>query len=174
MAALTSRCNTSLGPAWDLGKLDVISRRANHGSGQNNNDNMTLLLPELCCVHALSAISLVGPECDILRDIRCSLRDNKQDKPISKATCKLRRDRGQGTVRSAEWLESEGLMMFRGKVYVPEDREFRRRIVKQHHDTHIMGHPGRVKMLELVPCNYWWPQMSCYIGQYVKTCDLCC
>jgi len=28
-------------------------------------------------------------------------------------------------------------------------------------------------MLELVSRNYWWPQMSRYIGQYVSICDLC-
>ena len=27
--------------------------------------------------------------------------------------------------------------------------------------------------LELVSRDYWWPQMSRYIGQYVSICDLC-
>ena len=106
-----------------MGKPDTLSRRADHGSGQNDNDNMTLLSPELFRVHALSAIALVGPERDILRDIRRSLQDDKQEELIAKAARELRRDRGRGTVGSAEWSESEGLMMFRGKVYVPEDCE---------------------------------------------------
>ena len=66
-----------------------------------------------------------------------------------------------------------GLMMFRGKVYVPKDRDLHRRIVEQHHDSWVAGHPGRWKTLELVSRNYWWPQMSCYIGTYVCTCDPC-
>jgi hypothetical protein len=63
--------------------------------------------------------------------------------------------------------------MFQGKIYVPTDRDLRRRIVSQHHDTRIAGHAGRWKTLELVARNYWWPQMSRFIGLYVKTCDLC-
>jgi hypothetical protein len=85
----------------------------------------------------------------------------------------LWKDKGRGTVKSTEWLESEGLLMFRGKIYVPNDRDLRCHIVEQHHDTRIAGHAGRFKTLELVSRNYWWPQMSRYIGIYVKHCDLC-
>jgi hypothetical protein len=63
--------------------------------------------------------------------------------------------------------------MFRGKIYVPNDRDLKCRIVEQHHNTRIAGHAGRFKTLELVSCNYWSPQMSRYIGIYVKHCDLC-
>jgi hypothetical protein len=73
---------------------------------------MTLLSPELFHVHALSVIALVGPERDILRDIRHSLQDDKQEEPVAKAARELQRDRGRGTVRSAEWSESNGLMLF--------------------------------------------------------------
>ena len=56
---------------------------------------------------------------------------------------------------------------------MPNDPELHRHITSQHHDTRVAGHLGHWKTLELVSRNYWWPQMSHYIGQYVKTCDPC-
>jgi hypothetical protein len=70
-------------------------------------------------------------------------------------------------------LESDGLLMFHSKIYVPNDRNLWHRIIEQHHDMHIARHAGHFKTLELIVCNYWWPQMSRYIGIYIKTCDLC-
>ena len=160
-------------PGRSMGKPDALSRRADHGSGHADNDNMTLLSPELFRILALSAIDVVGEEKDLLRAIRRSLRDDEQEESVAKAAKELRKDKTRGTVRSAEWSESEGLLMFRGKIYVPKDPELRRRIVEQHHDSRIAGHAGRFKTLELVSRNYWWPQMSRYIGIYVKSCELC-
>ena len=69
--------------------------------------------------------------------------------------------------------EENGLLTFRGRIYVPNLADLRRRIVEQHHDSKIAGHPGRWKTLELVSRNYWWPQMSRFIGSYTSTCDMC-
>jgi len=74
---------------------------------------------------------------------------------------------------TAEWSEDEGLLQFRGKIYIPQNLDLQRRVVLLCHNTKVAGHPGRWKMLELVSRNHWWPQMSRYIRQYVSTCDLC-
>jgi len=76
-------------------------------------------------------------------------------------------------VHSAEWLEEEGLFQFRDKIYVPQNTDLRRQVVSLCHDTKVAGYPRCWKMLELVSRDYWWPQMSRYIRQYVSTCDLC-
>jgi hypothetical protein len=77
------------------------------------------------------------------------------------------------SIRSSKWTEADGVLYFRGKIYVPPTADIRQSIVALHHDSHIAGHPGRWKTLELVTRNYWWPHMSRYIGQYTATCDLC-
>jgi hypothetical protein len=153
-----------------MGKPGALSRWADHGSGKGDNENLTLLAPELFQIHMLAGITLEGDECNI---VQCSLRDDVQEESVAKAARELRKDKGRGTVKSAEWSESDGLLMFHGKIYVPKDRKLRHRIVKQHHNTRITRHAGHFKTLNLVSCNYWWHQMSCYIGVYVKTCDLC-
>jgi len=159
-------------PRHTMGKLDTLSRRADHGNGASNNENVVLLQPEFLAVCALEGVELTGVEQKILSDIRKGNRNGDQEKPIARAARELRRSTN-GTVHSSEWSNIDGLLQFRGKIYVPQSLDLRRQIVVLCHDTHIAGHPGCWKTLELVSRNYWWPQMSRYIGQYVSTCDLC-
>jgi hypothetical protein len=70
-------------------------------------------------------VRLEGDERNILQDVRRSLRDDTQEESVAKVARELQKDKGGGTVKSAEWSESEGLLMFRGKIYVPKDRELR-------------------------------------------------
>jgi hypothetical protein len=45
------------------------------------------------------------------------------EEPVVMAVHKLCKDKGHSTVRSTEWLESDRLLIFRGKIYVPKDRK---------------------------------------------------
>ena len=84
---------------------------------------MTLLTPDLFHIHALSVINIVGPEKEILTDIRNSLHKDAQEESVAKAAQELQKDPTHGTIHSAEWSEVQGLLMFRGKIYVPNDQE---------------------------------------------------
>jgi hypothetical protein len=85
-----------------MGKPDALSRQANHRSGQGDNNNLTLLAPELFWIHALAGARLEGDECNILREVWRSLRDDVQEKSVAKAARELWKDKGRGTIKSAE------------------------------------------------------------------------
>jgi hypothetical protein len=106
-----------------MGKPDALSRWADHGSRQGDNNNLILLSPELFRIHMLACARLEGDECNMLREVQRSLRDDVQEKSVVKAAMELRKDKGRGMVKSTEWFESDGLLIFHGKIYVPKDRE---------------------------------------------------
>jgi hypothetical protein len=114
-------------------------------------------------------VLLSGQEASLLRDIR---QAKDMDEQVVKAVGELKKTRTR-KLEGQEWSEEQGLILFRGKVYVPRDMELRRKIVELHHDSQIAGHPGRWKTLELVSRNYWWPGMTKYIASYIKSCDRC-
>jgi len=57
-------------PRRTMGKLDALSRRANHGNGVSDNENIVLLQPEFLAVCALEGVELTGVKQKILSDIR--------------------------------------------------------------------------------------------------------
>jgi len=146
-----------------MGKLDALSRRADHENRALDNENIVLLWPEFLVVYALEGVKLTGIEQKILSDIRKGDQNGDQEEPIAKAAWELWGSANE-TVHSSEWSNIDGLLWFWGKIYVPQSPDLCRQIVALCHDTQIAGHPGCWKTLELVSQNYWWPQISRYVS----------
>ena len=155
-----------------MGKPDALLQRPDYGNRTSNNEDVVLLWLELLEIWALKGVQLEEPKKDILRKIHQENQKGDQEEPVAKAARELQQALSK-TVCSVKWLEDEGLLWFRGKIYVPWNPDLWRWVVSLCHDMKVAGHPGCWKILELVSRNYWWPQMSRYIRQYISTCDLC-
>jgi hypothetical protein len=69
--------------------------------------------------------------------------------------------------------EDNGLLLYEGLIWVPDNDELRLRILHEHHEAQAAGHARRAKTLELVSRNYYWPQQWQYVNRYVDYCDTC-
>jgi hypothetical protein len=65
-------------PGQSMGEPNALSRWADHGSGQGDNDNLTLIAPELFWIHALAGARFQGDEWNILQKVRRSLKDGAE------------------------------------------------------------------------------------------------
>jgi len=121
-----------------MGKADRLSRRSNWEKGvKGDNKERMLLKPEW--IRSIWAREVIVEGVDILEKIRkLKARDNKVVKAVEemkKAGVKMLRDK--------EWREEDGLMLKKGKVYVPKDEALRVEIIRLHHDTPMGGHGGQ-------------------------------
>ena len=71
------------------------------------------------------------------------------------------------------WRKDGDLILYKDKIYVPRDEQLREKIIRLHHDTPLVGHPGEYRTQELVERKYWWPRMGNQIKEYIRTCDAC-
>jgi hypothetical protein len=66
-----------------------------------------------------------------------------------------------------------GRIYYRDKLYIPPDAELQTQIIYRAYSTGPVGHPGRIKTIDLISRTYWWPRMSRLIAEFVQACDLC-
>ncbi len=100
-------------PRKTMGKPDALFRRADHGTGANDNLNLVLLPHKLFAVCAMEGLEFAGPELDILQDIRQGVRQPEEE-PVAKAVWEMRKSSAH-SLRSAEWSERDGLLYYRGR-----------------------------------------------------------
>ncbi|ESK83866.1 mary1-like reverse transcriptase, partial [Moniliophthora roreri MCA 2997] len=81
-------------PGHSMGKPDALSRRADHGKGEHDNEDIVLLDPKLFHICALEAVKVEGEERDILCDICSGMNSGALEEPIAKAAAELCKDPG--------------------------------------------------------------------------------
>ena len=64
-------------------------------------------------------------------------------------------------------------LFFEGKMYVPQNQEIRKEIVKKYHNSILAGHPGEQETYLKVKENYWWPGLRTFVKNYIKGCGIC-
>jgi hypothetical protein len=74
----------------------------------------------------------------------------------------------------APWsFSSSGLLLYNMRVYVPDARDLRLRVLQTKHDHVTAGHPGFRKTLELVKREFYWPGLRAFVSEFCKSCDEC-
>lgn len=161
-------------PGKTMLTADPLSRRPDHEEGvELDNRDQILLKPEYFTVRALEASQqeIQSGDEDLLRQIRQALMDDQITKDYQELLKSGPKEFGKDL---QEWNMEAGLLLRRGKVYVPkEPKELRTKILELHHDHVTAGHFGRWKTYELLSRNYWWPGMTTMVKQYVEGCDTC-
>lgn len=66
-----------------------------------------------------------------------------------------------------------GLLLYKDKVYIPNNNDLQLRILREKHDHPTAGHQGFRKTLEMLQREYFWPSMRQFVQDYCTTCDEC-
>ncbi|QRV95333.1 Retrotransposable element Tf2 protein [Ceratobasidium sp. AG-Ba] len=141
-------------PGKTNGKADILSRKDEHrplGGGESR----ALLDPALF-------IAAIEPD-EVLDD---RIRDAYlQDERLNHIVEAL-----QKNDKVKNWSWDNGLLMFKNKIYVPNDDSIRKDILASRHDNMAAGHPGQFRTLELVNRKYYWKSLKKSVTSYVSHC----
>jgi hypothetical protein len=153
---------------------DPLSWRPDHEEGVNfDNRDKILLKPEFFAIHALDSSHDTPVDDDsLMYEVKKALLDDQVTKDYKSLL-----ESGPREFKKSleEWNYENGLLLYRGKVYIPksQDDNLQRRLIHIHHNLPSAGHPGRWKTYKLLTRNYWWPGMTTDVKKYVSGCDVC-
>ena len=149
-------------------KTDRLSRRPDQKIGvENDNDNQVFIKDNQ--IHSLQEVVIKGPEVDILEKIKKARSKNEEVVRIVEEMKKVKVKVLQGD----KWQIEGDLVLKKGKMYVPKNKELRVEIIWWHRDVLAAGYGGQWKITELVTRNYWWPGVIRDVERYVEGYDLC-
>lgn len=129
-------------------------------------------------VESLRATYILSPEgrpSDIAIQMRASILDIDSLRSDIIATLAIDESVAtQITDPRGPWSKSpSGLLLYELRVYVPDARNLRLRVLESKHDHATAGHHGFKKTLDLVRREFYWPGLRIMVANYCRTCDAC-
>ena len=70
-------------------------------------------------------------------------------------------------------VDSNRVIKFRGRLWVPNDDALRRDILEEAHRSKFSIHPGVTKMYQDLKRTYWWIGMKRDVVDFVSKCQTC-
>jgi len=117
----------------------------------------------------MEKVEVIVEGVDLLEKIKQSrVRDNEVVKAVEEM-----KQAGVKVLRDKEWRDIDSVMYREEKVYVPKDEVLRAEIIRLYHNTPVGEHGEQWKTVELVTRNFWWPEVTMEVKQYVEDCDSC-
>jgi hypothetical protein len=142
------------------GKLNVLANTLSclpDSKVHNSEDNWNMTVLKLEYFQAAATQTLCSS--DDLEDSVCAC--TSCDPSVKTALSKMRSDGSRKLPDDTlEWEEVDGLIFYRGRLYIPNQMDLRRKILRHCHNTPAAGHPDQHQTMEEVHCHYWWPSMD--------------
>src|SRR6266568_4796314 len=139
-----------------LAGADALSRRPDYDTGEEDNDNVTVLPAEVF-------VNLAGSEpideVDTRSKINMSNLENEETIKKWANTYQLHQEHNT-------WWKDDALV-------VTGDNNLKRGVISAFHDPPYRGHPGIGNTTALLKQNYWWPNLKKDVEEYVKGCATC-
>ena len=127
-------------------KVDILSRK-DQVNTKEDNKYVQLLKDKLWQWRTAAEIMMIGrkttvEESDLLKEIkRNTIREKKVIQALKKED-------------NLTWKEDRVVYM-KGRIYIPNNKKIKEKILKENHNLADMGHLGQHKMLELLKRMYW-------------------
>ena len=139
--------------------MDILSRK-DQVNMKEDNKNIQLLKEQLWIRRTIVGIMMLErkmtvDELDIIKEIK---RNNTREQEVVQALKK--KDR-------LTW-EEDGIVYMEGRIYIPNNKKTREKILKENHNLVDVGHLGQQRILELIKWNYWWPGLKEDVKKYIQ------
>jgi len=71
------------------------------------------------------------------------------------------------------WIEKDGRLDYKNKLYIPDDESLQTEIAYGCHDSLVAGHFGQEKTIERVTGDFYCKGRADWIRDYARSCDEC-
>eukprot|EP00253_Pinus_taeda_P011854 PITA_11854 len=120
-------------------------------------------------VHCLCELSVSKWRTSLVEQIKTAASRDSEYQHLKQQVQQVVKER----LQQGYTLDSDGMLCFNKKLYVPDSNDLKRLILDEFHISHYTGHPGYQKMVTALKKEYYWPRMKKQVVEYLARCLEC-